>query len=89
MSKKKETAVVPPVDDGAIEISVNDYAEFLKYLLARNTDDIRISKELAEAFISSMNGEHMHDVRDIIECYLKLDRHAAEFWIMKNKRDSN
>jgi hypothetical protein len=86
VAKKK---VKPPADP-VVEIKPeSDYDELVKYLIARNGDDLRTDQGMIEGFIHSMNGEHVGDLRDIIEIYIKLDRHACEFWDIKNKKAAN
>lgn len=88
MAKKKVESPSPSVP-GATIITESEFAEFVKYLTVRNSDDPRVSKETAEHFIGAMNGDGMSDIRDVFEVFIKLDRHATEFWDLKNKRDSN
>lgn len=88
MPKKKVEVADPSVCESTVITEV-EYAEFVKYLTARNSDDPRVSQETAECFIEVMNGKGMRDLRDVFEVYIKLDRHAGEFWDLKNKRDSN
>lgn len=76
MAKRKAKSPADPV----VEIKPeSEYEELVKYLIARNKDDIRVDLSMVECFIHSMNGEHVGDLRDIIEIYIKLDRHACEF----------
>jgi hypothetical protein len=85
VAKKK---VKPPASETPVKTE-SDYEDFVKYLTVRNADDPRVDQLIVECFIQSMNGEHVNDLRDIFEIYLKLDRHAGEFWDMKNKRTAN
>jgi hypothetical protein len=86
VAKKK----AKPPSDPVVEIKPeSEYEELVGYLTARNGGDPRIDQGMIEDFIHSMNGEHVGDLRDIIEIYIKLDRHACEFWDIKNKKAAN
>jgi hypothetical protein len=85
---KKKGKVEPPTQDSSDKEEV-DHQEFVKYLTVRNSDDVRVTNEMVECFIGSMSGETVKDLRDVFEVFLKLDRHATEFWSLKNKRNSN
>ncbi len=91
MARKKDhqTKEAIPPQEPARELTDAEYEEFVTYLLTRNIDDMRITKQLVDCFIGSMNGEHIYELRDILEVYLKLDRHSGEFWTLKLKRTSN
>lgn len=90
MARKKDAKGEADLPEQIVNaISEADYQEFVKYLTVRNENDPRVSKYIVECFVGSMNGEHVHDLRDIIEIYIKLDRHAGEYWALKQKRNSH